>query len=153
VTTHAVEIVNDEELAALRKAHADADEYDWMRRLLATIDALKAQRDAAAELLSDAPPSARGFGQRLTREQMIGLVASIKDRQLHDAVADVTSELLGCRAEAACLRFCLDTMISYLGHQDQDADHAWMVKKMRGALNGEPFDAEIAAFLAEEQAR
>lgn len=30
----------------------------------------------------------------------------------------------------------LELMISYLAHQDQDADHAWMARKMREALGG-----------------
>lgn len=28
----------------------------------------------------------------------------------------------------------LSLMVSYLGHEDQDADHGWMVKHMRAAL-------------------
>ncbi len=50
----------------------------------------------------------------------------------------------------------LRLMISYLGHQDQDANHEWMVRKMREALNGihpgaaieaqlKAYDLEIAA--------
>jgi hypothetical protein len=39
-------------------------------------------------------------------------------------------------AEARCskLEETLTLMISYLGHEDQDADHLWMVMRMREAL-------------------
>lgn len=46
------------------------------------------------------------------------------------------------RAEGAterrALRDALALQISYLGHQDQDADHGWMVRKMREALAQQP---------------
>lgn len=43
----------------------------------------------------------------------------------------------------------LRLMISYLGHQDQDANHLWMVKKMREALDGRHPGASIEEDLAE----
>jgi len=42
-------------------------------------------------------------------------------------------------------RECLAVMISYLGHTDQDADHGWMVKKMREAYGRAPFSRTLTA--------
>ncbi len=69
-------------------------------------------------------------------------------RDMVEVVGDANDERDGERMRAnACearaetaekqvetLRFELENMISYLGHLDQDADHFWMVKRMRAAL-------------------
>ncbi len=53
------------------------------------------------------------------------------------------------KARVQVLDDALGLMISYLGHQDQDANHLWMVEKMRDARAGKPVHADIEAAMAE----
>lgn len=99
-------------------------------RLLATV----AARDEETARLNDE------HGRRIAayNSVLVNLHAIIRDREC-DPLASIglaTSAVLECVTERDRLRTCIDDMVSYLGHTDQDADHAWMVKKMREARRG-----------------
>jgi hypothetical protein len=49
--------------------------------------------------------------------------------------------------EGARLREGLRLMISYLGHEDQDANHEWMVMKMKAIVAGEDVPANFEAVI------
>lgn len=56
------------------------------------------------------------------------------------------------KLQATCVAYEeeLRLMISYLGHQDQDANHGWMVKHMQAVLAGKREPATLEEYLARE---
>jgi len=50
-----------------------------------------------------------------------------------EELQELQTKLAEAEKSAKCRKECLEEMISYLNHFDQDANHEWMVVKMRDA--------------------
>lgn len=151
-----------EQIAQLRAAAAQSDGHQSkgtscregdcpqcaFERLLgihaeALIDA--AELVTAAEHLTDemlVPFEKMPYVITVLKSESANLAVKLADADACIANREAAAEHWSARCER--LEEELRTMISYLSHQDQDADRAWMVKHMRAVLTppAEPSDGE-----------
>lgn len=123
-------------------------EIDELRAYLEAAEAKLAEAMTALQKISDIRDSLIGGQQFNWSEHAYPLVAVLAEAGFKGKGYEVSRANLGTLIEQAkearqecalakcdvvVLSECLATMINYLGHTDQDADHGWMVQKMRKA--------------------
>lgn len=122
--------------------------------LISDLDAAEARADAEKQLkeralvyVRDTERTVAALRAKLEQAERENkdawrLIEKLQDelRVQHDEgfLSRQTQRLATSRADVARLRGALESMISYLGHTDQDANHAWMVREMRAALSASP---------------
>jgi hypothetical protein len=157
---HVTQAQLENEISALKaekealKAEKEADFTEWTKEFRAAMGA------AGADILNAALKNERAERKKAEKNIAAEREAHAETRRLciqnhtggvdpQDGLMDVREQLAKARAEIEVLSETLRLMISYLGHQDQDANHLWMVKKMREALDGRHPGASIEEAMKE----